>query len=231
MLSIEILPLAVAPLHLLLPFFRVLLGPFAPLTHLGLELLHHLVHWRATSTVASTTAATTATTTASATSAATKASQKLVDELHWVIRGLFALFLIIGRRLLVKHGNHNIGCSTVLTDLEESMFVTEALFTRGTVIEVLANGALVAKALNGAGATAIASDIGVHDSGLIFSLLDRWQIIRLKELLEDVLRLLLQLIVYEVLKGLSWDALNLVLLALLVADLLALFFHLLVYGD
>jgi len=111
------------------------------------------------------------------------------------------------------------------------MFVAETLFTGSTVIEVLANGALVAKALNGVDATAIASDIGVHDSGLLLSLLDRWQVIGLKKLLEDVLRLLLQLVVYEVLKGLPWDALDLVLLAFFVADLLVFLFHLFICGD
>ena len=231
MLSVEVLPLVIAPLHLLLPFLGVLLGPFTPLTHLGLELLHHLVHWRATGSMASTTTATTATTTASAASAAIKASQKLVDELHRVIRGLLAFFLIIGWCNLVKHGNHDVWSSAVLTDLEESMFVAETLFTGSTVIEVLANGALVAKALNGVDATAIASDIGVHDSGLLLSLLDRWQVIGLKKLLEDVLRLLLQLVVYEVLKGLPWDALDLVLLAFFVADLLVFLFHLFICGD
>lgn len=77
-------------------------------------------------------------------------------------------------------------------------------------------------------------DVSVDDFGLLDGLLDSGQILRLKELLEDILRLLLQLVVDQVLQGLSGNTLHLLLLALLVAGssrLLALFLHLLVDRD
>ena len=77
-------------------------------------------------------------------------------------------------------------------------------------------------------------DVSVDDFGLLDGLLDSGQILRLKELLEDILRLLLQLVVDQVLEGLSGDTLHLLLLALLVTGssrLLALVLHFLVDRD
>lgn len=112
------------------------------------------------------------------------------------------------------------------------MLVAKTLFALCTVVEVLADGALVAHALDRRYVTTIASDIGVSDSGFLDSLLNSRQIIGLQELLKDILRLLLELIVDEVFQGLPGDAL--LLLALLVASgsgLLAFILHLLVDGD
>lgn len=70
--------------------------------------------------------------------------------------------------------------------------------------------------------------------GFLRSHLNGRQVIGLKELLEDLLRLLLQLIVDEVLKSLPRDALDLVSFVFLVAlhaCLLAFIFHLLINED
>ena len=90
--------------------------------------------------------------------------------------------------------------------------MAKSFFAASTVIEVLADRALVAKTLDRGNTTAVASNIGVDNLSLFSGLLNRGQVLRLKELLEDVLGLLLQLIVYEVLKCLSWDALDLLFL-------------------
>jgi len=110
--------------------------------------------------------------------------------------------------------------------------VAKALFATCTVVEVLADGALVANALDRIDATTIASDISVSDGGLFDSHVRSRQVFGLQELLEDILRLLLELIVDKVFEGLPGDAL--LLLALLVArgsSLLAFILHLLVDGD
>jgi len=168
LVTTEILPLAGATLHLLLQFirvllgplgtmsdlclqhFRVLFGPVTPLSHLACKCLHHLVDGRATATatVTSTATTTTATTTSSATFA-TEVLHQLVDELHRVIGRVLALLLVgFFWSLFVEHSDHDIGGTTILPNLEESMVVTEALFTLSAVVKVLAHRALVAQALD-----------------------------------------------------------------------------------
>jgi hypothetical protein len=110
--------------------------------------------------------------------------------------------------------------------------VAKALFASSTVVEVLADGALVANALDRIHATTIASDIGMSDFGLFDSHVRSRQVFGLQELLEDILRLLLELIVDKVFEGLPGDAL--LFLGLLLArgsGLLAFILHLLVDGD
>lgn len=176
--TVEVLPLASAhvrillgPLgavsNLLLELVRVLFGPFTPFSHLALELLHHPVHRGTTSfTMASTTATTTATTTSSAASA-TEVLHQLVDELHRISRGIFALLFFGHWIVLTKHSDHDIGGATILPDFEEGMIVTETFFARSTIVKVLADRALVAQALDWANTTTIASDIGMDNSCLL----------------------------------------------------------------
>lgn len=149
-LSLEVLPIlwVGAPLHLLLELFRVLLGPFTPFAHLRLEFLHHLDEVRtavlATSASVAATTSTTTTTATATTAMTSKVLHHLVDELHGIRLSVLALFLVFGICLFVEHGDHNIGSATVLFDLEEGMLVAESLLASGTVVEVLADGALVA---------------------------------------------------------------------------------------
>lgn len=166
LVTTEILPLAAATLHLFLQFirvllgplgtmsdlflqlFRVLFGPFTPLSHLACECLHHLVDGRATATVTSTATATTTTTTSSA-AFATEVLHQLVDELHRVVGRVLALLLVgFFWNLFVEHSDHDIGGTTILPNLEESMVVTEAIFALSAVVKVFAHRALVAQALD-----------------------------------------------------------------------------------
>ena len=132
MLAVEVLPVVSAPLHLLFELLWIIFGPFAPLTHLVLELLHHFVERRTTMTAASS-----ATTASSAASSTLEASDQLVDELHGILGCILAF--LGSRGFFIKHGNHYIWSTTILLNLEESMLVTEALLTTGTVIEILAD--------------------------------------------------------------------------------------------
>jgi len=182
--TVEVLPLASAhvrillgPLgavsNLLLELVRVLFGPFTPFSHLALELLHHPVQRGTTSfTMASTTATTTATTatTTSSAASATEVLHQLVNELHRISRGIFALLFFGHWIVLTKHSDHNIRGTTILPDFEEGMIVTETFFARSTIVKVLADRALVAQALDWANTTTIASDIGMDNSCLLGSL-------------------------------------------------------------
>lgn len=96
--AVPILELFAAPLHLLLELVRVFVGPFAPLSHLALHFIHHILEGRRTTGTAVATTATTTTATASTSAAsATKVLHQLVDELHGVLGSRFlALLLIFG---------------------------------------------------------------------------------------------------------------------------------------
>ena len=226
-----------APLHLVLELFWVVFGPFAPLSHLFLELLHHVLEaWTTWATwTAMATASTAATTTSSATSstsAAAEASHHLLDELHRVLGRVLGLLVGSCRGIFIKHSDHDIGSSTILSDLEESVLMAKSFFAASTVVEVLADRALVAKTLDWGNTTAVASHVGVDNLSLISGLLNRREVLRLKELLKDFLGLLIQLIVYEVLKCLSWDALDLILFGAFLrtswGGLATIIFHLLI---
>jgi len=93
--AVPVLELFAAPLHLLLELFRVFVGPFAPLSHLALHFLHHLLIGRgATGTAMASTATTTTTATASTSAAsATKVLHQLIDELHGVLGSRFLALL------------------------------------------------------------------------------------------------------------------------------------------
>jgi hypothetical protein len=97
--------------------------------HLGDEVLDHVLEDSASATSA--TAATTTTTEASACTCT--AFGERVDQVLKVVGTLWFLFLSI------EDGDQDIRGSTSLFDLQEGVFVAEALLTGRTVIEVLAN--------------------------------------------------------------------------------------------
>ena len=198
--------------------------------HLVHEFLDHALE-------GSTTSATAMTTSATAASAATTAESlhHLVDELH----GVFVLcFLVLGFSwvFITKHGDHNVGSSAWLANLEEGVLVVETLLASGAVVEVLADAALEAKTTDWAFLAAITGDALVDSVKVLSGLLDSGQVIGLKQLLEDISGLLLKLVVDKVLEGLPRDALDLLLLALFLAGgglrlLVLLLLHLLVFVE
>ena len=138
----------------------------------------------------------------------TKGLHHLANESHRVLVSVntLSLLLILGL-IIVSDDNHSIRGTTRSPNLEHSVFITLALFTRSTQVEVLLDGGLVADATDGlfVGA-AIAVDALMDNLSLLSSHINICEVIRLKELLENFLGLLLELLVDEVLNGLSGNA-------------------------
>ena len=180
LLAVKVLPIVLAPLHFLLHLLRVLLRPFAPFAHLALELLHHFMERRTTiaaKTTRASASAPAATTASSATSSTLKASHHLVDELHWIIRWLIRCFLALllcSRGILIKHGNHDIGSTTVCSNLKERMLAWETLFAACAVVKVLANGAFVADTFDWSHSATVTGDIGVSHLSFLGGHLNWW---------------------------------------------------------
>ena len=161
LLALEV-PLLTALLHLLLDVLDVEVS--VAVAHLGHELLDHLLeHGRAATATSTTTVTSTSAATTTFLVAAAKGVHHLVDE---VLRVFGLLFLGSGV-LLVEHGNHDIGSSTVLRDLEEGVLVTETLLTLGAVVKVLADTALVAQALDRVDTAAVTANILVDNLSLL----------------------------------------------------------------
>ena len=222
LLALEVPLLLRALLHRLLDVFEVEVA--AAVAHLGHELLDHVLDHVFT-TATSTTAATASTSASTASMLAAKGVHHLVDE----VLGVFLFLLCSLGVLLVEHGDHDVGGTSVLANLEEGVLVAETLLTLSTVVEVLADTALVAETLDRADTTAITSDILMDDFGLFRSLLSSGQLFTLEKLLEDLLGLLGELIVDEILKSFAGKTLVLLLfLVLLLVACSRLILHLLV---
>lgn len=69
--------------------------------------------------------------------------------------------------VLINDGEHGLWALMRLVDLEEWMIMGLSLFAHGTVVEVLADTALVANSLDRVHATTIADDIFVDDAQVI----------------------------------------------------------------
>ena len=258
LLALEVLPVAAAFLTtsglLLLPLLAKFSGALAHLlaelvgveiasvvfAKVAHELLHHVLPGPATAHAAAATHAAAAATAASttATTTSTELTHHLLEELHGVL-GLALGFLLLSigrsRLFLTKHGNHDIGGTTGLGDLKESVLVLESILTLGAVVKVLAHGALVSEALYRCNATAIALNALVDGDSLLDGHIGGCEVLRLEELFEAFLGLLFKLFIDQVLECLAGDALHLVGASLNISTVLlaggrTLFPHLFVCG-
>ena len=144
----------------------------------------------------------------------------LLDEFHRVLGSVDALRLLLILGLFISDDNHSIRGTTRSPNLEHSVVVTLALFTRSTHIEVFLDSGLVANTTDGLLVrAAIAEDALMDNLGLFRSHIDISEVIRLKKLLENFFGLLSELLVDEVLKSLSGNS-ELLNLRLLELDLL-----------
>lgn len=95
--------------------------------------------------------------------------------------------------IFVKHGDHDIGSTASLSDLEEGMFVAKALFTNAAEVEIFANAALVTDAHDWVDVAAITCDsevlyviLGIFIELLIFCLLNKTtKVLALQQIVED----------------------------------------------
>ena len=144
----------------------------------------------------------------------------LLDEFHRVLSSVDALRLLLILGLFISDDNHSIRGTTRSPNLEHSVVITLALFTRSTHIEVFLDGRLVANTTDGLLVrAAIAEDALMDNLSLFRSHINISKVIRLKKLLENFFGLLSKLLVDEVLKSLSGDS-ELLDLRLLELDLL-----------
>jgi hypothetical protein len=60
-----------------------------------------------------------------------------------------------------NHGDHDVGSATLLSDLEERMFVSEAFFACFAIVKVSADAALVTDSLDGHSIASVTGDTGV----------------------------------------------------------------------
>ena len=234
LLALEV-PVLALLLHPLLELLLVEVLAIAEVLHEG---LHHLAERWTTGSATTSTASTSTAAAATATEVVfsttfSKLLHNRVEEVHWVLR----LFLV-GRLglLFVKHGDHDIWIVFGAHNLEHGVLLTHSLLALGTVVKVLADGALVADAYDWADTAAIAGHAIVNGLGLIGGHVGVWKIIRGEKLLESILGLSLELSHDKVLESLSWDAaLALILLFLLgfhvALGLLTLILHVHVVGS
>ena len=191
-------------LPFLLELFELLLDLFV--IEVADEFVDHVLEATASSaTAASTTSAASvmATTTSELADHLLNEGGGVTASLGFFLRGLF----------LWQHSDHDIWCATGLTDLEEGVLVVETLLALGAVVEVLADGALVAQANNWSDVAAIAANIGVDSLWIEDILIRSGQLIRLEKRVEDALRLSLELLYDQVLESLARNALGLILLS------------------
>lgn len=85
----------------------------------------------------------------------------LPDILHLLPVGLLA------RLFLVKHSDNHRGSTASLSDLEEGVVMAKGSLALRTVIEVLADSALVTDSRNRSDVATVALHIGVHDDALL----------------------------------------------------------------
>lgn len=135
---------------------------------------------------------------------------------------LLVLFLGLSTILVEDSDNHG-GGTTVLSDLEEGVVVTEIFFALGAVVKVLADGTLVTNTFNGGSATAIALDIGVLDNRVLGLFAGVFILGNgdLHELVKDAGNGLLELSLNKALNGLSGHILCSITAALTFLTLLA----------
>lgn len=153
------------------------------------------------------------------TASLTKGLHHLSNESHRVLVSVDALsLLLILGLILVSDDNHSIRGTSRSPNLEHSVFISLALFTRSTQVEVLLDRGLIADATDGLLVrAAIAVDALMDNLSLFSSHINISEVIRLNKLIENFFGLLLELLVDEVLNGLSRNAelLNLGLLGTL----------------
>ena len=109
--------------------------------------------------------------------------------------------------VLWQNSDHHVGNVVWVSDLEERMLVSTALFTVGAEVEVFADSALVTDSNDWAHFAPIAGNFLVNYKGLardLFGLFLQWKTFNdwsLQDLLEDILRLALKFLLDEVLEG------------------------------
>ena len=131
----------------------------------------------------------------------------LLDEFHRVLSSVNALLLLLILGLFISDDNHSIRGTTRSPNLEHSVVVTLMLFTGSTHIKVFLDSGLVANTTDGLLVrAAIAEDTFVDDLSLFRSHVNISEVIRLKKLLENFFGLLSELLVDEVLNGLSGNS-------------------------
>jgi len=229
-----VFPLLLAPFHLFLPLFRVLVLPVFPLTELSHELLHHVTTLTtSTSTSTTTTAATSETSSSSermwtrvllAFRTAHESFHHLIHKIFWTVFS----FLFHGC-VFRQHGDHDIRGTTRLFDGKHGVLVRQALLTSGAVIEIFTHGALVADSNDRGHTATITSNILVNGLTVFFRLIGRREIVRFEKGVEGFFGLLLKLRVDEILQSFSWNSFAVTFLAFLLAlNRLNFIFHFLV---
>ena len=109
--------------------------------------------------------------------------------------------------VLWQNSDHHVGNVVWVSDLEERMLVSKALFTVGAEVEVFADSALVTDSNDWAHFAPIAGNLLVNYEGLardLFGLFLQWKTFNdwsLQDLFEDILRLALKFLLDEVLEG------------------------------
>lgn len=95
--------------------------------------------------------------------------------------------------ILIKHGDHDIRSTARISDLEEGMFVTKALFTNAAEVEISANAALVTDAHDWVDVAAITLDsemlyvvLWIFIELFIFGLFNKaTKVLALQQIVED----------------------------------------------
>ena len=139
----------------------------------------------------------------------TKGLQHLTNESHrvLVLVGSLSLLSILRVISIVIDDNHNIRGTTRSPNLEHSVVVTLALFTRSAHIEVLLDGRLVANALDRLLVWAAIARYALMDNFSFLSChININEILRLDELFENFSGLPLELLVDEVLNCFSGNS-------------------------
>jgi len=167
---------------LLIPFgFAILFGfrVFLPILHVFLNLLRIDVHLRQkvvdhvlhagtkfeTATTASAAAATSSASVSSThvapiSSSALHGIKELVKDILTSRGPVFLLFFGLGS-IFAKNGDHGFGGSTIFTNLNKGVLMTESLLTQRAVVEVFAHGTLEADSFDWISAAAVALHVGV----------------------------------------------------------------------
>jgi hypothetical protein len=68
---------------------------------------------------------------------------------------LLLLLSLLFWRIFFKHGDHDIGSTTRISDLEEGMFVAKTLLTYAAEVKIFADAALVTDTHDWIGFTAV----------------------------------------------------------------------------
>ena len=125
----------------------------------------------------------------------------ILDQLGEIVIQVVTLLLF--GSVFIEYGDHHSGCVLLSSDLEHRMRLGNALLALGAEIVVLAHGALIAHASNWVDAAAVALNVVVD---LLRAGLIRRELVSGEDLLEDLARLALHLLLHERLESLAGDA-------------------------